>query len=341
MEQPFDLSIVIPSFNSEQWLPSTIAALQSAQSVSSLNAEIIVVDDGSTDATQEVLADLSKSSTTPIRIITTANQGVYLARLEGARAAASNNLLFVDSRVVADVQSLSYLQHVLKVNPTEIARIGHVATDESASLVGRFWEVPTHVFWGRYLRSPKQTLIDAENFDKVPKGTGFLVLDKSQYLGAVEQLGFAPGRFVSDDTKLLRTVVETEPIILDPKFRATYRPRTSVRRFLSHGFLRGTLFVDSYFGTNALRSFVLIAIALSIPIAFVSIGLALAIHNWLFVVAVFLAFGVIIGAFLSVAAVNRAPGRALVSFATFVVPFAFVFWAGIVRGLWLRMIHHE
>lgn len=341
MEQPVDLSIVIPSFNSEQWLPSTIAALQSAHSASSLNAEIVVVDDGSTDATQEVLADLSKSSTTPIRIITTANQGVYLARLEGARAAASNNLLFVDSRVVADVQSLSYLQEVLKLNPTKIARIGHVTTDESVPLVGRFWEVPTHVFWGRYLRSPKQTLIDEENFDNVPKGTGFLVLDRSEFLSAVEQLGIAPGRFVSDDTKLLRAVVETEPIILDPKFCATYRPRTSVRRFLSHGFLRGTLFVDSYFGTSALRSFVLIAIALSIPIACVSIGLALAIQNWLFVAAVILAFGVIIGAFLSVAAVNRAPGRALVSFATFVIPFAFVFWAGIVRGLWLRMINHE
>src|SRR6266404_5461242 len=52
---PLDLSIVIPAFNEEHRLPKAIEQIGSYLSARSLRAEIIVVDDGSSDATPKLI----------------------------------------------------------------------------------------------------------------------------------------------------------------------------------------------------------------------------------------------------------------------------------------------
>src|SRR5690606_30380847 len=108
------------------------------------------------------------------------------------------------------------------------------------------------------------------------------------------------------------------------------------RKFFSHAYLRGTLFVDSYYGTSRVRSLALWLVALSIPIACVVGLLVMFAGAWLPLVALAGLFVALVLTMLIFGAINRAQRRALYSFAVYIVPFAMVFWAGIVRGLWFR-----
>lgn len=342
MGQSADLSIVIPSYNSAEWLPSTLESIFVALSASRLRAEILIVDDGSTDDTEFVLSELGKRSPYRLRTLKIENSGVYEAVRQGAIAATYERILIVNSRLLVSGDAFEYLEGQI-VNEVEIeTRNGHVTTANDVPIVGRFWEVPTHVFWGSYLRSPKSTEITSENFDTVPKGTGFLVIDRQRLLDAYEFIGEPGSRFVSDDTRLLRRIASDRPILLEPCFRATYRPRTTFRKFLEHALLRGTLFVDSYYGTTVARTLVLIAIGLSIPIAATVAVLSIISNNWIAIVAILGIFVAVVLTLAIVAAINRASWRAIVSFVVYVIPFGCVFWAGVIRGLWLRpqMVNH-
>jgi glycosyltransferase involved in cell wall biosynthesis len=59
MSQPY-LSIIIPAYNEAERIPKTILAMDKALSKAQYSYEIVVVNDGSTDATATVIKNLSK-----------------------------------------------------------------------------------------------------------------------------------------------------------------------------------------------------------------------------------------------------------------------------------------
>ena len=79
-EQPF-ISVVIPVYNAEKYVEETI---RSVLSQTYHHFEIIVVDDGSTDGSMEIVRSLSKD----IRIISQANRGCAAACTAGMKAAS-------------------------------------------------------------------------------------------------------------------------------------------------------------------------------------------------------------------------------------------------------------
>jgi hypothetical protein len=331
------LSIVIASFNSAPWLPSTLASLADALSVASWDAEVIVVDDGSTDDTASVLEHVQRQFPVPLKVVSQENMGRFFARWEGVQAGTHETVLLLDSRLIVHEDSLSYLQGAIERDPGARVWNGHVITDPEAPLVGHFWSVPTHVFWSEYLARPRPMDITVQNFDRVPKGTGFLLIPKELFVAACRDAWPTKNaHLTSDDTKLLRYVVNQTPIRLDPGFAATYRPRVTVRQFLAHSWGRGTLFVDSYAGTGAARNMVLVALALTPPLA--ALGLAwAAVVGQLPIGLGILAIGVV-GLVIPaiIALIRRCPPRAVISYLLYVVPFGAVFWAGLVRGLKLH-----
>jgi glycosyltransferase involved in cell wall biosynthesis len=85
-----DVSVVIPTYNHVGFLPS---ALQSVCGQTFPAQEVIVVDDGSTDDTGEVL----RAWEGRIRIIRQPNRGVAAARNAGASMASADLLAFLDA----------------------------------------------------------------------------------------------------------------------------------------------------------------------------------------------------------------------------------------------------
>jgi glycosyltransferase involved in cell wall biosynthesis len=85
------ISFIVPAYNEELELPSTLEAIRAAASGTAQPWEIIVVDDASTDATPEIAEQAGA------RIVSIHRRQIAAARNAGARAAQGEYLFFVDA----------------------------------------------------------------------------------------------------------------------------------------------------------------------------------------------------------------------------------------------------
>ena len=86
------VSIIIPTFNRASLLPR---AIQSIQKQDVQEIEIIVIDDGSTDETQQVLQSIEEPRMRCIRL--PENKGIGTARFTGVEAGRGEFIAFLDS----------------------------------------------------------------------------------------------------------------------------------------------------------------------------------------------------------------------------------------------------
>lgn len=100
------ISVIIPNYNSAHYLES---AVRSVLAQTFTDYEIIVVDDGSTDNSQQVIASLGDH----IRCIRQANQGLAGARNAGIRAARGELIGLLDAD---DEWCSTYLQHMMELS---------------------------------------------------------------------------------------------------------------------------------------------------------------------------------------------------------------------------------
>jgi glycosyltransferase involved in cell wall biosynthesis len=88
------VSIVLPTYNRATFLPE---AFRSIATQTYRNWELIVVDDGSTDGTPQVLDRLISETAGPVRVVHQANAGAYAARNTGLDHANGDAVAFFDS----------------------------------------------------------------------------------------------------------------------------------------------------------------------------------------------------------------------------------------------------
>ena len=86
------LSVVIPTYNGQQKIPRTIEAISKVSR--GMDIEIIIVNDGSSDQTENVVQGLSKKIKN-IKLISTEKRGAGNARNIGAKMASKEILLFI------------------------------------------------------------------------------------------------------------------------------------------------------------------------------------------------------------------------------------------------------
>ncbi|MGE0704979.1 MAG: glycosyltransferase family 2 protein [Vicinamibacterales bacterium] len=85
------VSILIPAYNAERWLESTI---QSALAQTWPSVEVIVVDDGSTDSTLAVARSLRSPL---VKVVTQRNQGAPAARNRALEHAQGDYVQWLDA----------------------------------------------------------------------------------------------------------------------------------------------------------------------------------------------------------------------------------------------------
>jgi len=117
------ISFIVPAYNEEPLIGRTLAALHAAARDTGEAYEIVVVDDGSTDATAEVAIDHGA------RVLRVQHRQIASTRNAGARAASGDILMFVDADTIVTGATLNAALAAL--------RAGAVAGGASLRLDGR------------------------------------------------------------------------------------------------------------------------------------------------------------------------------------------------------------
>lgn len=104
------VSVIIPSYNCDRFI---VQAIESVLCQKDCSYEILVIDDGSTDSTEEVLAPYRDR----IRYIKQENQGVAAARNHGIAIAKADFIAFLDADDYLAPDKLSRQAEILKQRP--------------------------------------------------------------------------------------------------------------------------------------------------------------------------------------------------------------------------------
>jgi glycosyltransferase involved in cell wall biosynthesis len=132
MAQRASISVVIPAYNAERFIGQT---LQSICDQTITDWECVVVDDGSTDSTPQIVRDMARKDDR-IRMIEQTNAGPAAARNTGMASisAGSQFICFMDNDDVWLPDSLAVLRQALEANPQCIAAHGVADTiDENGN----------------------------------------------------------------------------------------------------------------------------------------------------------------------------------------------------------------
>jgi len=132
------VTVVVPAYNAEGFIESTLKTIIVQQGV---NFELIVVNDGSTDGTEEVarsVLDSSQNSATFSRIIRTENCGVSSARNMGLISARGEYVIFFDSDDLMSKDCLSSIYRKARETQADILAFGYDVVDFNGQTIRRF-----------------------------------------------------------------------------------------------------------------------------------------------------------------------------------------------------------
>lgn len=198
--------------------------------------EVLVVDDGSSDSTAQVA---EKHQARLVRH--PENLGRVHARETAAREALHDTLVFIDARVNIKPDLLKNAQ---ALNHLPLMGVG--ASDKYRSTIDRvFYCIRRRVYspFEPQERYHPELWLKPDAFDKRPKGTGLLIIDRQMFLDCQLQ---EKGQDVNDDTKLLWNIVQKSPILRHTDLFFFYEHRQDWGSLLRHTFFRGPKFLDYY-----------------------------------------------------------------------------------------------
>lgn len=109
------LSIIIPVYNEKDSVLALIERVKSVQLIDDIEKEIIVVDDGSSDGTQQVLKKLKGCNV----FLQEENRGKGYAIREGLKHVTGDYSIIQDADLEYDPEDYNVLLNALKKNPTK------------------------------------------------------------------------------------------------------------------------------------------------------------------------------------------------------------------------------
>ncbi len=146
------VSAIIPAFNREALVTDALNSL-AAQTYSSI--QIVVVDDGSSDATAQVVKDWASAHPDQwVELICQSNGGVSSARNAGLRKAQGEFIYFLDSDDIAEPFSIEFLHDALSTAPDKPFALGRVCNaDMQGNIIQEDYSGITHLRSADLLRN--------------------------------------------------------------------------------------------------------------------------------------------------------------------------------------------
>lgn len=234
-----DISVIIPVYNGEDTLRDCLDALVCAELPENSNTEILVINDGSTDATESIIDDYPDVK----KINLDKNRGRIIARKTGAEKARYDKLLFVDSRVKV------FNDILIRINEINYQPLlaGGIKHDKYRSEYDTFFYLVRRKIYSPYFPQSsfsKELYIDEKNFFKAPKGTTCFLINKDIFLSSLPD---TDTKDTSDDTKIMKAIVFDKKIRIlrhtDVKIDYNQRTGDNIKTWIFH---RGKIWADYY-----------------------------------------------------------------------------------------------
>jgi glycosyltransferase involved in cell wall biosynthesis len=240
-----ELSVVVPVLDEAQHLRATLEALVESVETVGLAAEVILVDDGSTDGSAQAAIDII-GSRLPLRVVAGDGVGRFDARRVGVEAASAKTVMLLDSRVHLLPGSLLFA--IERYREGEDVWTSHVHVETGGNLYATFWKLIADLGWRQYFDNPRTTSFGRKDFDHFPKGTGCFIAPRALLLAAGDAFTtrYKDVRHANDDTTMLRWIAGRRRIHVSPSFAVSYSARTTARAFWRHSIHRGVVFLDGH-----------------------------------------------------------------------------------------------
>jgi dolichyl-phosphate beta-glucosyltransferase len=111
----YELSVVVPAFNEAARIVEPLRRIDRHLQMRALSAELLIVDDGSTDGTADVVRRLAPELATPVRVISsTPNRGKGHVVKVGMTNARGQAVLMTDADLSTPIEELDRLLPVLR-----------------------------------------------------------------------------------------------------------------------------------------------------------------------------------------------------------------------------------
>jgi glycosyltransferase involved in cell wall biosynthesis len=135
-EHKMQISIVIPTFNRRELLEEAIDSI--AMQTYGGRFELIIVDDGSSDGTEQMVRQKAQSVSFPLVYLSQTNAGPATARNNGIHHARADLIAFTDSDCTVDKRWLEVL--VRHFSNPEIAGAGGIAVSKREDTLSKYFD---------------------------------------------------------------------------------------------------------------------------------------------------------------------------------------------------------
>jgi hypothetical protein len=174
--------------------------------------------------------------------------------------------------------------------------------------------------------------LNSENFDRYPKGTTVLFVEREVWNKALAQFTRTDTN-VSDDTKILYNISKDETIAINPKLKITNFVRSSFSKSINHLFNRGIKFVDYYLNPRKRNFWIVIVLP---PILFIGVISFLILSSLELSTKILIIFSLYLFLTLFLSYNLRSFLKIL-----YIMPLiVLTFYAGIIKGIFLKIINN-
>lgn len=218
------VSIIIASYNTDKYI---VECVNSALGQDYENIEVIVVNDGSTDTTEELLSELAHNNA-KLKILTQKNQGQSVARNNGLTLATGEFVIFLDSDDAIDNSLISKCISALNATKSDIVFFNGESFYDSAD------DELTAGFAPKYIRNTRlcEEAMDSHTFFKRSWKLNNYTVSPCMFISRtqlVKDNPFYPGIVHEDNlftTKILLSQKSKIICINDILYRRRIRPNS-------------------------------------------------------------------------------------------------------------------
>ncbi len=151
-DAPVTLSIILPCFNEEANIRTTVRSVLSWLDQEQYGGEVIVVDDGSRDRSPAILADMAKQDSRVTVVTHVQNSGYGWAVRSGCDAATQDVIAFMDSDGQFHIDDLATLLPYLERVPFVTGRRRHRADSVMRRMFGKVLGIMNFLVLGIWVR---------------------------------------------------------------------------------------------------------------------------------------------------------------------------------------------